>query len=247
MFTSSSVGLVLALALTAAVYIGYFYRTGDNKLYHFIEHLFIGVTVGYVVVIALRQVILPIIVPGLYPAIHGWTPLLLIPVLLGLILLAKPLSPRLAPFSDMVLAVVFGAGAALALTGALVGQVLPAISDTILPHSLGPGAAPTLSYWRQGPLGVFSGIIIVLGVSLTLLSFYFTAGPLPSRAASGRRAAITCPRGLGALLRPARWAGRWLTIAVFGFIFGHVALGRIALLIDRLQFVIQSIGHLAGR
>ncbi|MFN2167426.1 MAG: hypothetical protein ACK2U9_14310, partial [Anaerolineae bacterium] len=71
------------------------YLLGDNVLFRLAEHIFVGVTVGYAVVVVFHNVLAPkLLLPVVQALSQGdWDQLLLlgISLLLGLLLLTKPL------------------------------------------------------------------------------------------------------------------------------------------------------------
>lgn len=186
---------------------------GDNPAFRFAQYLFVGVSLGYAFVVVYHQVLRPAAV-GLVAS--AGTPsalgLRLAPWLLGLLLLTR-LSGRqtFSWLANIPLAVLFGVGTALAIGGALLGTLLPQISDTIRPVG-------------GDPLQAVGAALLVLGVVLTLCYFYFT---LPRETAGGRVVAF------GASV------GRWLLMVAFGFFFAGGLLTYLTALNTRLEFIVN--------
>jgi hypothetical protein len=90
------------------------YLVGDNALFRFAIHVFVGVSAGYIAVIALYRVILPFLVTPLLTAPLLERGLLLVPLLLAALLLMK-ISPRLSWLGGPAVAYLVGAGAAVAV------------------------------------------------------------------------------------------------------------------------------------
>ena len=139
------------------------YLIGDNPLFRFAASLFIGVTAGYAAVILLYQVIFPRLV---YPFLTGTTmerSFTLIPLVLSVLLFFKP-SRNLSSVGSIPMALLVAAGAAFALSGAVLG--------TILPQSL---ATINLFGNKPGENFLVEGIVILVGTVTTLMYFYFGA------------------------------------------------------------------------
>ena len=120
------IGGLLGFLLTLCVFS---YLLGDNGLFRFAIHIFIGVAAGFVAATALRSVIFPqLLVPliGGAPAERLWV---LFPLLLSFLLVAKAF-PRLSILGSPVMAFLVGVGAAVAVGGALLGTLFPQFQAT---------------------------------------------------------------------------------------------------------------------
>ena len=84
-------GTLVAIVLTLFVFS---YLLGDNVLFRLAEHIFIGVAVGYAVVMAFHSVLGPKLLTPLVQFLGagnwGGVVLLAVPLILGLLLLTKP-------------------------------------------------------------------------------------------------------------------------------------------------------------
>ena len=76
------IGIWIAAILTIMVYS---YLLGDNPLFRIAEHLLVGSAIAYAVVIAIHSVL----IPRLFSRLASGQWLYLIPLLLGILLLAK--------------------------------------------------------------------------------------------------------------------------------------------------------------
>ena len=125
--------LVIGLVITLLVYS---YLLGDNPLYRVAVHLLVGVSAGYAAVIVIRQVI----APALNQLVTNPTDLdnwpWLIILLFAFLLLFKTI-PRLSWMGNSTLAIMVGAGAAVALVGAITGTLWPQIRAASQPTTLG--------------------------------------------------------------------------------------------------------------
>jgi len=158
-----TIQVTLTALLTLAIYS---FLAGDNPFYRFAEHLLVGLTIGYTLVVTIKSVIWP---QCAIPIGNGQFSSI-IPLVLGLLILLR-LSRSLAPWSRIPLALVVGGGAGVAIPAMLQARVLSQMEATI------SGA------------GSVTGWIILIGVVTTLTYFVFTRehrGPWGAAARSGR-------------------------------------------------------------
>jgi hypothetical protein len=220
-------GVWVAVILTLFVFS---YLLGDNVLYRLAEHLFVGVSLGYVFVVAFHVVLgSKLLLPMVEALGEGdWAHLLLllISLILGLLVLTKP-SKVLSWLGSLSVAFLLGVGAALAIAGALLGTLLPQID----------AAADVTRYTtRYGPgLGLFSGLVALAGTIGVLLHFYFGASQ-EGRLARFRRGLVRVWGGLG----------RWFIFVAFSAILATTFMSRLSLLVGRIQFLLDSVRGLLG-
>ena len=119
-------------------------------------------------------------------------------------------SSKYSWISRIALAFVMGVTAGIFLTSQLHGLVLPQIQATMI--SLGQGAT-----FRE----ILLAIIVIVGVISTLVYFYFSK------------------EHTGALGVTAK-VGIWFIMISFGAHFGFTVMGRVSLLIGRVQFLIDD-------
>jgi len=108
------------------------------------------------------------------------------------------------------LAFVMGATAGIFLISELHGRVLPQMQDTMLSLAGSDGFGATLL-----------AVIIIIGVISTLIYFYFSK---EHKGALGVTAKV----------------GIWFIMISFGAHFGYTVMGRVSLLIGRVQFLIED-------
>ncbi len=215
-------GVWMAALLTIIVYS---YLLGDNPLYRLAEHLFVGSAAAYAVVVAYHSVLKPKLFDRL--AAGGSNLLYIIPLLLGLLLLAKG-KVSWAWLGNTSVAFLFGVGAALAISGALFGTIQPQVQHTIV--SLNPADYP-----RYGWEYVVDGLIVIVGTIGTLLYFHFSAS-------KGRKSS----EGRAGFVRFWAGIGRWIIMIAFGAIFANTVIARVALLTGRAQFLLYWAKGLMG-
>jgi hypothetical protein len=198
-----TVAVVLTLLVLSRV-------VGDNPLFRFSQYLFVGVALGYAVVVAYHQVLRPALL-GLATAQNSvQLGARIVPLALGLLLFTRLGSQRASWLANIPLALLFGVGAALAIGGAAAGTLGPQILDTAARPLVGaPGA-------------VLGALMLAIGVILVLSVFYYGA-PTPGQT----RLRQLIPQG-----------GRWLLIVSFGALFAGAVITYMTALSERLQFVI---------
>jgi hypothetical protein len=200
------IGTIVAVILTLMVYS---YLIGDNPLYRLAQHIFVGVSVGYITLVVIYNVIGPFVGRALED--RSWPDRVLpaLALLLGVLLWFKVARPRNV-FSNAVLAIIVTTAAALGLGGTLVGTLLPQMQATMLPLT--------------GDLYTIVGnLVVIVGVIASLGYFYFTARADGSRTVTASYVAT---------------AGRWFMMVAFGTLFGFAVTSFFALLADRIKFLI---------
>ena len=216
------IGGIVAGLLTLMVFS---YLLGANPLWRIAQSLLVGVSVGYVSLVVLTQVIAPQVGRIIQPpegTLEADRWLAIVPVALGLLLLLRIAVPGAWPAS-LGLNLVVVVGAALALGGALAGILVPQTLDTM-----------RLLYLSDDPAAIAAlvgNVVLVLGVICALVYFAFGAR------ANGER-----PR----VVREVSVVGRWVLVLAFGAILGSLATTFYAALIDRLAFLVGLVEELAG-
>ena len=214
-------GIWLAAFLTLSIY-SFLYR--DNPFYRFAEYLFIGISVGYYIVIYIHQGFIPFAwepfwaaVKPFWPGIPreaGWIGLIkLIPIALGLLFFGG-LSPRHTWLIRYPSAVLVGFGSGLSIPLMLQTFIFAQTRGTVEPFAA--INAGTLSPW-----GIIEAVLMFIGVACTLTYFFFSVEH----------------RG------PVKWLSKvgiaFLMIG-FGAAFGNTVMGRVALLIQRVDFLLND-------
>ena len=215
------VGIWIAAFLTLCIY-SFLYR--DNPFYRFAEHLFIGVSVGYGIVLSIHQGFIPFAwdpfwaaVKPFWPGIPreaGWIGLIkLVPIALGL-LFCGGLSPRHTWLIRYPSAVLVGFGSGISIPLMLQTFIFEQTRGTVEPF--GDIHAGTVTGW-----GILEAGLMLAGVVCTLTYFFFSVEH----------------RG------PINWLSKvgiaFLMIG-FGAAFGNTVMGRVALLIQRVDFLLND-------
>ncbi len=202
------------------------YILGDNPLFRIAAYIFVGVSAAYAALLVLYQVLLPRLVQ---PLLQG-TYIMLIPLLLGVLLIAK-LFPRISKVGSLSMGYLVGAAAGVAVGGALlttiVGQMQGAINEFALKTTTGAGATSSM-------LQLVEAVFLLLGTVSTLAYFQFGA----------RKRADQAPRRHPAIDALAQIGQVFIAITL-GALFAGVFSAALAALIERLDFIIQFIFSLA--
>jgi hypothetical protein len=200
----------------------------DNALYKFTEHLFIGVSAAYWMCVGFWSVIVPNLLGKLWPRLAAHVNpglgseeqdlLYLIPLVFGIILLFR-LSRRLGWLSRWALAFIVGTTAGLNLVGYLQSDFVGQIEGAIIPLvATAPGQGVQLG-------ATFSAIVLLVGVLCSLVYFFFSSEHKGVMGAASR-------------------VGIWVLMITFGASFGYTVMGRIALLVGRMEFLFADWLHL---
>ncbi len=221
------IGIWVAAFLTLCIY-SFLYR--DNPFYRFAEHLFVGISVGYIIIISIHQGVIPLAweplseaISALWAEIVGtttpetrnalWGLFRILPIAIGLLFFAR-LSSRHTWLIRYPIAILIGFGAGVAIPNVLQANIFAQTRGTIEPFAA--MNAGTLSV-----LDTFNAVLIVIGVICTLTYFFFSVEH----------------RG------PINWLSKvgiaFLMIG-FGAAFGNTVMGRLALLIHRVGFLLND-------
>lgn len=217
-----TIGPFIAAGLTLMVFS---YIFGDNVLFKLASHIFVGVAVGYAILVVWHQVF--------YPALTSGNLISVLPALILCVLLIFKIRPTQGGVTNalgsLALAFVLGVGAALAIGGALFGTLLPQTS-AVANISLNPTHYPDTEN-EVGLVIWLNNIIIVLGTIGTF--FYFTFAVRSEGVLGGLRESFV-----------RFWAGmgRLMLIFTLGALFANTVSSRVALLVSRLQFLMGLFG-----
>ncbi|MFQ6102365.1 MAG: hypothetical protein ACE5OS_14200 [Anaerolineae bacterium] len=217
MFDIETTGMLLGAGLTFLILT---YLLGDNPFYRLALHLFIGAVVGYSFGIAVREVLLKTALFQLQS-----DPILVVPLVMGLWLFLFKSIPRLAHMGNFVLAYLIGVGTAVALSGALLGTLVPQVGATVRALNLEFPDLPPLT----------NGLLVVVGMVCTLMVFNFTTPKEGGLAGAWAQV-------VGALA----WVGRAFLIFAFALAFAGALTTSLSILIGRIQYIITPLVNLLG-
>ncbi|HNW34128.1 MAG TPA: hypothetical protein PKM25_04300 [Candidatus Ozemobacteraceae bacterium] len=193
---------------------------GDNRAFRFAEHLFVGASAGYYAsTVYFHSVLRPLLLARLWPGIFGTglagtpvesEPLFIVPLVLGGLMLCR-LSRKWAWLSRVTIAFYLGVGTGLTVIYATQQILLPQIRKAITPLWVAGAPFTTVSNW-----------IMTFGTIACLFYFFF------STEHRGRLRAGTANLGASLLM------------VGFGALFGAAVMGRISILIGRMQFLMSD-------
>ena len=220
-------GIWIAALLTLCIY-SFLYR--DNPFYRFAEHLFVGISVGYSIVITIHQGFIPLAWNPLAEAVSALgtqisgeaTPetsealrglFKIFPIGIGLLFFTR-LSPRQAWLIRYPIAILIGFNSGIAIPNVLRASIFEQTHGTLTPFAR--------MHAGSLPLGdIIGAVFIVIGLICTLIYFFFSVEH----------------QG------PVGWFSKigiaFLMIG-FGAAFGNTVMGRVALLIHRAGFLIND-------
>ncbi len=147
---SSDIYVWIAALLTLAIY-SFLYK--DNPLYKAAEHLFVGVSVGYSIVISYYQIVLPRLIN---PISHEGDWVLIFPALIGCLMFSR-FFPKYDWLSRITIAFVLGISTGINLPLIIQASMLKQMQGTML------------------PMTDINSILIVVGVLCVMIYFFFSS------------------------------------------------------------------------
>jgi hypothetical protein len=202
----------IAALMTVAI-LSFLFR--DNPLYKFAEHLVVGVSMGYWVVILHQSSVIPKLVQPVVRTFTGRAqspldPLVIVPALLGILLFSR-FVPRVSWLARIPMAFILGVGS---------GAAVPLLLQVNVIQQL----YPTVSVFLPGAHGIgvmVNNVLVLIGVICGLAYFFFSSKHTGT---------------LGLMSR----VGIWILMIGFGASFGYTVMSRISLLYGRMNFMVYD-------
>jgi hypothetical protein len=221
-----TLGIIAGAVLTLLIFS---YLLGDNVLYRWALALLVGSSIGFALGVAVDYV-RDWVVVSLGAQDSALSIVYAFPLLLGSLLLLKGFSPagflgRVASAGNLALGYLVGVGASVAISGALLGSLIPQVLVTS-EGVRGDG----------GLLTILQGLVAALGTVLTLL--YFTHRPRVTR--SGVRSMSWISRSIQAL------GGAFLVFGL-GTVFAGAITSALTALVIRLSLMAELLRPLIGQ
>jgi uncharacterized membrane protein YeiB len=147
------IGLWLGALFIVMVYSGFLYK--ETVWIHIAEHVFVGSSVGYLCVLAIKSI-----------ADNAWTPLVggkylyILPIILGLMLFLR-YSNKTSFLSRWPLAIMIGVGTGLAIKGVVIAWLIKQV-------------VATTQIATTSPAQLINGIIVAVGVMTGLVALIET-------------------------------------------------------------------------
>ena len=211
------IGIWVAALLTLCIY-SFLYR--DNPFYRFAEHLFVGVSVGYGIALTIHQGFIPFAWDPIQGAFTDkeWAGLWkLIPIGIGVLFFAR-LVPTHAWLIRYPIAILIGVGSGLAIPNVMQADIFRQVHGTLVPFA-------QIHAGELDAFQIFGVILMLIGVISTLTYFFFS---VEHRGVVGGVSKI----------------GIVFLMIGFGSAFGNTVMGRVSLLIQRVDFLLADWLHL---
>ena len=206
-FNLDIIGVWLLVLMTLCI-LSYLY--GDNPFYKIAEHIFVGVSAGYIFALTWWDQIWPNLFGRLFPnyvdAGFDFSPSYIIPLILGIFMLFR-LIPSLSWLARFPIAYIVGMAAGLKVYVYINSNILMQIQNSAIDFSESGGE-------------IFNHILILVGVISALVYFFFSK---EHKGAIGTVSKI----------------GIYFLMIKFGASFGFAVMGRISLLIGRFEDLIN--------
>ncbi len=219
-----TVELWIAALLTFMIF-SFLYK--DNPFYKFAEHLFVGVSAAYWMVIGIWSTLMPNLVARLWPSsVSGFINMpedaqpeyhFIIPAIFGILMLTR-LIERISWLSRWAMAFVIGFAAGTNFTRYLQSDFVGQIYNSMLP----------IITRTDGGIAVgasISAVVLIIGVICALIYFFFSKEHTGAFGAASR-------------------LGIWFLMVTFGAAFGYTVMARISLLTGRIQFLGEWLGSI---
>lgn len=209
---AQSIGIFIAALLTFMMF-SFLYK--DNFFYKFGEHLYVGISVGYMLNLSWWNVLLP---EFYNPLFRQHDLVIIIPMILGLLMLARFIR-QVGWLSRTPMAFTIGSSAGLAIPAILSSNIMEQLHSTIT------------VLWVQDTTGMSTGEValanfglwvIFIAVLAVLFYFYFS---IEHKGVVGQLGNI----------------GIWFIMIAFGASFGYTVMARVSLFIGRVQFLLQDV------
>jgi len=208
MSTEMLIGAWVATGLSLFMY-SFLYK--DNPFFKLGEHIYVGVSVGYGLVITYYEVMVKKLYAPMVQEGNWW---LILPTILGLLVLARFI-PALAWLSRISFAFIVGVGSGIAIPRVISSLILQQVQGTLKPLvTVGDGGVAWFTFAGLNTL------LILVGVVSVLFYFFFSI------------------EHTGVVHRVAR-VGIYFLMVSFGAAFGYTVMARMSLLIGRFDELIQ--------
>ena len=212
------VGSFIGLFFTLSIFS---YLLGDNVLFRFTIHVFVGAAAGFITSVVLRSVIVPQLMIPIISGSSSERLLALFPLFLSGLLLLK-VTRRFSPLGSPIVAFLVGVGAAAAIGGATLGTLFPQVSASVNLFDI-----QAIIQSGQGWLAqLFFGGVILFGTLATFIYFQFNLGSQNSRFSH-----------LYSYLKDISWIGQAFIAITFGGLYAGVLGAALSALIERVNFL----------
>lgn len=215
------IGGIVSFSLTLFVLS---YLVGDNKLFRLAIAAFIGVSAGYVGLVAWQAVVWPRLLEPLWRTDQRSLEWIYrtIPVLLSVMLLAK-LHPRVSTLGTPVMAFLVGVGVAAAIGGAIEGTLIPQVQASVNIMD-SPGWEFSNDDLR---LRTLNASVILISTIAVLATFQISQSRTQKQ-----------PNNQNSWLEGLAMVGKASISVAMGVVFTGALLAALVALVDRVQFLV---------
>jgi hypothetical protein len=210
---SMDIGIWVSALLTLAIY-SFLYK--DNPVYKIAEHIFVGVSTGYLCVVAIKDALYRDLYEPLGAGTFLHDVLILLPGLFGLLMFSR-LITKVNWLSRYSLAIFIGVSSGYAIPNYIQGDLLKQTEATMIP------------LWGMGQSGgqILNNWILLIAVLTVLIYFFFSV------------------KHEGSVKYFSR-TGTFFLMIFFGAAFGYTVMGRVSLLIGRMRYLLIDWLQIAG-
>ena len=198
----------------------------ENKIYRLFEHIYLGLATGFLIAQTWTKVLLP----------NWWTPMwtkgewwLIFGLIVGLFYYFI-FSKKYSWLARLVIGFFLGVTAGRAFQ-VFANDTWPQIASSfkpVIPHSVIPETAAHKAIPALTVVAAVNNLIFIV-ILISVMSYFFFSFEQKNPVIKGS----------------ARM-GRWLLMFTFGAIFGSTMMARLALLIDRVDFLLNDFGPFVG-
>lgn len=220
-----SIGIIVAAGLTLIMY-SFLYR--DNPLFKIAENLYVGISLGYSTVMGWREALRPEVFDPLFRAptdavLYDTLLHRSVPIILGVLLVTR-LSRKYGWLSRYTYGMMIGWGSGMGIAIVTHTFILKQLETAIAPfQGMGEhpaGIVPFSWPWMTAvAMPILLAGIVMIGTVAVLWYFFFS---------------VEHKRAGGALSK----LGILFLMVCFGASFGYTVMGRVSLLIGRVQFLL---------
>jgi hypothetical protein len=207
------------------------YLIGDNPLFRFATHTFIGISAGYAGTVALHTIIKPNLIDPFIEAgadgilngeiFAGAQGRFLVGAWLLILILLLKLSPSTARWGALPIILVVSVGAGVVVGGSLTGTIIPQSFEAMQSLNPGGGASPT---GETGFERVINVLILIIGTLSTILYFHFTAKRGPT--GEGQRSGV---------MSVVAYLGQIFIAITFGTMYAGALMASLIAMSERLE------------
>jgi hypothetical protein len=210
---------------------------GENRVYRTFEHLFIGIAAGFAPVLTIKNFLWPNVLSPLlgfniekfpdgtiltpYDTSYLWY---ILPLSFGL-LYYTIYSKRFGWLAKLVIGLSLGFSAGLGIKG-FFAEMVPQITSSLKPLIV--IANGSINWWASTSNTIF------IGAMMTVLFYFLSTVRYPATTRVFNRGSEEGHKGSFSML------ARWVMMICFGAFFGSTVMARMALLVERVQFMSGS-------